>query len=59
MSTKKKKYITSCQHESDADALEIRDGKPYDSGNDDGKQGGFDCFDFEMYGEKVQSFVHC
>jgi hypothetical protein len=79
---KKKKYITSCQHEYGADAqldcfdnmedavneihefflsygFEIRDGKPFDSGNDDGEQGGFECFEYEMYGDKVQSFVHC
>jgi hypothetical protein len=77
-----KKYITSCQHNSGADAnlncfdnmedavneihefflsydLEIRDGRPFDYGNDDGEEGGFDCIDAEMYGDKVQSFVHC
>lgn len=40
--------------------FEIKDGKPYDSGNEDGATGGFDVFDdIEMDGELVVKFVHC
>lgn len=40
--------------------FEIRDGKPFDAGNDDGKQGGFECFEgVVMYAGKVAEFSHC
>lgn len=39
--------------------FEVRDGKPFDPGNDDGKNGGYDCFDsVKMYKGKVAEFVH-
>lgn len=40
--------------------FELKNGKPYDSGNEDGATGGFDVFnDVEMEGEQVVQFVHC
>ena len=40
--------------------FEIKDGKPFDEGNDDGKSGGFDCFsDVKMRDGKVAGFMHC
>jgi len=41
--------------------FEIRDGKPYDSGNDDGTpKSGFKVFDnVKMHKGKVAEFMHC
>lgn len=40
--------------------FEIKDGKPYDSGNEEGGTSGFDCFeDVKMEGDLVVGFVHC
>lgn len=40
--------------------FEIRDGKPFDSGNDDGAEGGFACFDnVKMRDGKMLEFMHC
>ena len=39
---------------------ELKDGKPYSAGNDDGKDGGFACFsDVIMHNGKVAQFTHC
>jgi len=39
--------------------FELRDGKPFDSGNDYGDQGGFDVFDnVKMHKGKVAEFMH-
>lgn len=40
--------------------FELRDGRPFDGGNDDGVTGGFDCFqDVLMHDGKVAGFMHC
>ena len=42
--------------------FEVRDGKPYDSGNAyfDGDEEGFSCFNnVEMHNGKVSQFTHC
>lgn len=44
--------------------FELKSGKPYDDGNDDGNGGdsdnGFDCFDeYKKYKGKICSFMHC
>jgi hypothetical protein len=38
----------------------MKDGKPFDSGNDDGEDGGFRCFSGVVIFEgKVAEFTHC
>ena len=46
--------------------FEVRDGKPFDGGNDGGARGdtgGFDCFgepgQYKMHKGKVAPFMHC
>jgi len=40
--------------------FEMKDGKPFDSGNDDGEDGGFRCFSGVVIFEgKVAEFTHC
>ena len=41
--------------------FEIRDGRPYDSGNAafEGDEGGFSCISAAMHNGKVCSFTHC
>ena len=40
--------------------FELRGGKPFDEGNDDGKAGGFECFcDVKIHNGKVAQFMHC
>lgn len=39
--------------------FEIKEGKAFDGGNDDGNTGGFDCFDsVEYHDGKVAEFIH-
>ncbi len=40
--------------------FEIKDGKPFDSGNDDDKNGGFECFsNIVIHNGKIAEFTHC
>jgi hypothetical protein len=39
--------------------FELKDGKPFDEGNDDGKEGGFEVFtNVTLYDGKVAEFTH-
>ena len=39
--------------------IEVREGKPFDPGNDDGETGGFTCFDnVVMHKGKIAEFMH-
>lgn len=40
--------------------FEYKNGKLYDAGNDDGKNGGFDCISDAVYHNgKIAGFTHC
>ncbi len=40
--------------------IEVKDGKPFDLGNDDGNQGGFKCFtNVKMHNGQIAEFTHC
>jgi len=40
--------------------FKMKDGKPYDDGNEDGADGGFTCFDdVKLHDGKVAQFTHC
>lgn len=40
--------------------FEIKDGRPFDSGNDDGREGGFEVFSGVLIVDnKVAQFTHC
>jgi len=39
--------------------FQLKNGKPYDPGNEDGGSGGFDCFDsVKIHNGKVAEFIH-
>lgn len=37
----------------------LKNGKPFDSGNDDGENGGYECFtNLKIYNGKIAQFTH-